>query len=58
MKRLRLVIEESSVFDDRLTFKLPEGGSIRDAITEAGFRLGEHVIVTLDPDATQPAVES
>lgn len=51
MKRLRLVVGHSSYGGNKLTLSHPEGGSIRDAISEAGFEFGDRVVVLLESEA-------
>jgi hypothetical protein len=51
-KRLRLLIAHSLGYPEpKLTVRLPEiGGSIRDAIKEAGFQLGDDVVLVKEDD--------
>lgn len=62
MKRLDLEVTMSALYllagegKTKLTLKLPGGGSIRDAIRDAGFNLGDRVVLVLADDAPAEAV--
>ena len=53
-KEVKFIVVLSEGYDHpKLTIRLPDNGSIRDAIKAAGFELGNRVKLVLDPDYIQ-----
>jgi hypothetical protein len=50
VKKVKFVIQESSVLEGEVTLRLWDGGNIREALKAAGFAVGEKAVLILESD--------